>query len=166
MMASGGRKLGFPTATLFLILLLSVAILLPFGYGLDLGPGPNKIRALIWEYLDAPWFSGVRFVRLGQVFEAILYTLPTYIFIFQVFHLYRTRSKQKSLIAVGVVGAIFPGLISLVLIFGWFQGWTQPPPPISDHRFPIYIPIPFVFLLTVVLMKIFPLEGVDKKEAS
>jgi hypothetical protein len=64
-------------ASIIFILLLIAAIILPFGYGLDLGPGPNRIRALIWEYLDAPWFSGVRPVSLGQVLEAVIYTLPT-----------------------------------------------------------------------------------------
>ena len=48
-----------------LILLVLTALFVPFGYALDLGPGPDKVRALTWEYLDAPWFSGVRIVDLG-----------------------------------------------------------------------------------------------------
>jgi hypothetical protein len=57
-MASVKRKSALPEAAFVLITLLTASILFPFGYGLDLGPGPNKIRALIWEYIDAPWFSG------------------------------------------------------------------------------------------------------------
>jgi hypothetical protein len=81
-MTSARAKPGLPSAYFVLVILMAAAILLPFGYGLDLGPGPNRIRALIWEYIDAPWFSGVRFVRSGQVLEALLYTLPRYFFIY------------------------------------------------------------------------------------
>ncbi len=64
-----------------LIVLLASALFLPFGYSLDLGPGPDQVRALTWEYLDAPWFSGFRFMG-GRIFEFIAYTLPRYVFIF------------------------------------------------------------------------------------
>ena len=153
-------------AYFILILLLIGGVLLPFGYGLDLGPGPNRIRALIWEYIDAPWFSGVRLVRIGQVLEAVIYTLPTYFFIFQILNLYRTGSKQKFMVPIGILGAMFPGLVSLFQIIGWLQGWTQPPPPISDHRFPIYIPIPTVLILGMILVRLFPLGSTNEPEAS
>ena len=151
-----------PVAYFILILLLISCVLLPFGYGLDLGPGPNRIRALVWEYLDAPWFSGVRLVRVGQVLEAVMYTLPTFFFIFQIFNFYRTGAKQKYVFHIGVLGALFPALVSLVQIIGWLQGWTQPPPPVSDHRFPIYIPIPTVLIVSMVLMRLFPAKGTDE----
>jgi hypothetical protein len=152
---------GRTPATWVLIILLASALLLPFGYRLDLGPGPNGIRALIWEYLDAPWFSGVRFVRLGQVLEALLYTLPRYFFIAQVVILYRRRSKPKRMAAVGILGALFPGLLSLTLIVGWLQGWTQPPPPISDHYFPIYVPIPTVSIIGLILLRVLPIKETE-----
>jgi hypothetical protein len=153
-------------AALVLVLLLAAAVLIPFGYGLDLGPGPNRIRALIWEYLDAPWFSGIRFVRGGQVLEALLYTLPRYVFIVQVFNRYRTSSRQKRLWTIGILGAVFPGLISLVQVVGWLAGWTQPPPPVSDHRFPIYLPIPSILVISILLLWLFPPGGIDEKEVS
>jgi hypothetical protein len=154
-----------PIALFILILLLIAAIFLPFGYGLDLGPGPNRIRALVWEYLDAPWFSGVRFVQTGQVLEAIASTLPTYFFLFQIFTSYRKGSEQKYLVHVGILGAIFPALVSLIQIIGWLQGWTQPPPPVSDHRFPIYIPIPSVYFLSLILVRILPVGNRNEKES-
>jgi hypothetical protein len=151
-----------PVASIILIFLLSASIMLPFGYGLDLGPGPNRIRALIWEYFEAPWFSGVRLVRIGQVLEAVMYTLPTYIFVFQIFNLYRKGLNQKYMAAVGILGALFPGLVSLIQIIGWLQGWTQPPPPLSDHRFPIYIPIPTVLILGMALVRLFPVGSTNE----
>ena len=123
-MTSTARNPELPAKTLVLMILLASAILLPFGYRLDLGPGPNGIRALIWEYFDAPWFSGFRFVRIGQIFESLLYTLPRYIYIIQVFNLYQGQSNRKRMATVGILGALFPGIISLICIFGWLQGWT------------------------------------------
>ena len=165
-MTSTIRKLGLPRAYIVLVILLAAAVLIPFGYALDLGPGPNSVRALVWQYIDAPWFSGFRFVRFGQIIEALLYTLPIYVFIFQLFHLYRTSSRPKRMWFVGVLGALFPGLVSLLLVIGWLQGWTQPPPPISDHRFPIYVPIPGVVIIAIILLRFLPVNKIDRGEAS
>jgi hypothetical protein len=165
-MTSTNRKFQLPFEYLVLIILIATAVLLPFGYSLDLGPGPNRVRALIWEYMDAPWFSGIRFVLFGQVLEGILYTFPRYIFIFLVYDLYRSLSKRKRIWSVGILGALFPGLVSLVRIVGWLQGWTQPPPPISDHQFPIYIPIPLVIIVSIILIRLFPFNSDDDTEPS
>jgi len=88
---------------LCLIILVASALLLPFGYRLDLGPGPDGIRAVLWEYLDAPWFSGVRLVRIGQIFEALIYTFPTYIYIYQIYQLYFGKVNRKRMVAVGIL---------------------------------------------------------------
>lgn len=146
------------TRAFILIILVASALLLPFGYRLDLGPGPDGIRAVLWEYLDAPWFSGIRFVRIGQMLEAILYTFPTYIYIYQVYKLYNGQVNRKRMVAVGIFSAIFPGIISLLRMFGWVQGWTQPPPPLSDPYFPIYIPIPSIILISLILIMLAPLD--------
>ena len=164
-MPSIKSKLGLPQAYIVLLILLAVAILFPFGYALDLGPGPNSVRALVWQYIDAPWFSGFRFVRFGQVLEAILYTIPTYFFIFQLVKLYRTSLRPKRMRLVGVLSALFPGVVSLLLVIGWLQGWTQPPPPVSDHRFPIYIPIPAVVVVAVILLRLIPVKKKDESKA-
>ena len=146
------------TRAFILIILVASALLLPFGYRLDLGPGPDGIRAVLWEYLDAPWFSGIRFVRIGQMLEAILYTFPTYIYIYQVYKLYNGQVNRKRMVAVGIFSAIFPGIISLLRMLGWVRGWTQPPPPLSDPYFPIYIPIPSIILISLILIMLAPLD--------
>ena len=165
-MTSTASKLRLPLAYIVLIILLAAAILLPFGYALDLGPGPNSVRALVWEYIDATWFSGFRFVRFGQVLDALLHTLPTYFFIFQLFNLYRTSLRPKRMWLAGILGALFPGLVSLFLVIGWLQGWTQPPPPLSDLRFPVYVPVPTIVIITIILLRLFPVKEPDESEAS
>lgn len=151
-MKSLSKTSHLPFKALFLFILVASASLLPFGYRLDLGPGPDGIRAVFWEYLDAPWFSGFRLVRLGQIFEALIYTFPTYPYLYQVYQLWFGEVKWKRVVAVGILSAVFPGIISLLRILGWIQGWTQPPPPLSDPYFPIYIPIPSTTLISLLLI--------------
>jgi len=165
-MTSTIGKLRLPLAYIVLIILLAAAVLLPFGYGLDLGPGPNNVRALVWEYIDAPWFSGFRFVPFGQVLEALWLTLPTYFFIFQLFKLYGTSLRPKRMWLVGVLGALFPGLVSLFLVIGWLEGWTQPPPPVSDLLFRVYVPIPTVVTIAIILLRLFPVKKPNEGPAS
>jgi hypothetical protein len=153
------------SAILVLIILLVAATFVPFAYRLDIGPGPDGIRALVWEYLDAPWFSGFRFVQPGQVLEALMVTFPRFLFIFLVFKQYRTRSKQRWMVAMGVLGALFPGVISLISIVGWVQGWTQPPPSLSDPFFPIYIPFPSILILATRLLKLIPVGDAGTPDA-
>ncbi len=142
-------------SVLVTILLLS-AFVLPFGYRLDLGPGPNGVRAILWEYLDAPWFSGIRLLRVGQMLEALAYTFPTYLFIYQVYNHYFGKTNRKQLLILGILSTIFPGIVSLIQVIGWLQGWTQPPPPLSDPYFPIYIPIPSTVFISLLLFKLIP----------
>jgi len=130
----------------FGIVMTALVFFLPFGYGLDLGPGPGCVRALAWEYMNAPWFSGVRFVTPGRFLESLLYTLPHFAFLYRIIRYYQGKSTRKSMILTGIVSALFPALVSGVQVVGWLLGWTQPPPPISDHMFPIYVPIPMLLI--------------------
>lgn len=139
-------------------ILAASALLLPLGYRLDLGPGPDGIRAVLWEYLDAPWFSGIRFVRAGQIFEALIYTLPTYPYIYQVYQRCFGTTNRKRLTTLGILSAAFPGITSLLRVLGWVQGWTQPPPPQSDPYFPIFIPIPSTVLVGLLLIQLAPTD--------
>jgi hypothetical protein len=154
-----------PKTAWVLIILVLAALFLPFGYGVDLGPGPDKVRALTWEYIDAPWFSGVRFVSLGTFFESILYTLPRVLFIYQVFRLYRGRTTKRRVVAWGIFAELFPALVSLIRIVGWIAGWTQPPPAVSDPYFPIYVPIPSLLIAGLVLMQAMPPNGKQETNA-
>jgi len=138
------------------IVVTGLAFLLPFGYGLDLGPGPDNVRALAWEYIDAPWFSGFRIVSVGTFLSSLLYTLPRLILPYQVVRYYLGKTTRKPVIVTGVAGELFPPLVSAVRIVGWLLGWTQPPPPVADHWFPIYVPIPLLLILVVGLVFCLP----------
>ena len=141
------------------IVMTGLVFLLPFGYGLDLGPGPDYVRALVWEYIDAPWFSGFRIVSAGTFLTSMLYTLPRFAFPYQMIRYYLHKTTRRPLIWVGIVSELFPPLVSAVRIAGWLLGWTQPPPPLSDHWFPIYVPIPLLLIFGVGLVFVLPLRA-------
>jgi hypothetical protein len=136
------------------IVMTSMVFLLPFGYRLDIGPGPDSIMALIWEYIEAPWNSGFCFVQIGIFLTSLLYTFPRFIFLYQMVRYYSYKNSRKAVIMSGIVSELFPALISVLMIIGWQLGWTQPPPSLSDPWFPIYIPIPALLIigLGIVLM--------------
>jgi len=138
------------------IVMTSMVFLLPFGYRLDLGPGPDSIMALIWEYIKAPWHSGFWFVRVGIFLTSLLYTFPRFIFLYQMIRYYSCKIPRKSVIKIGIVSELFPALISVLMIIGWQMGWTQPPPPLSDPWFPIYVPIPALLIIGLGLVFITP----------
>jgi hypothetical protein len=145
-----------PSPLVIGIALAILVFLLPFGYGLDLGPGPDCVRALIWEYIDAPWFSGFRIVSMGTFLTSLLYAFPRFIFLYQIIRYYLNRTSRRPLILMGVASELFPPLLSAVRTVGWLLGWTQPPPPLSDHWFPIYVPIPLLLILSLVLVFVLP----------
>jgi hypothetical protein len=145
-----------PSTLMLGIVMTGLVFLLPFGYGLDLGPGPDYVRALLWEYIDAPWFSGFRIVSAGTFLTSLLYTLPRFIFLYQMIRYYLNKTTRKSLILAGIASELFPPFVSAVRIVGWLLGWTQPPPPLSDHWFPIYVPIPLLLIFGLGLVFVLP----------
>ena len=138
------------------IVMTSMVFLLPFGYRLDIGPGPDSIMALIWEYIEAPWNSGFWFVQIGIFLTSLLYTFPRFIFLYQIIRYYSYKSPRKAVIKSGIVSELFPALVSILLIIGWQMGWTQPPPPFSDPWFPIYVPIPALLIIGLGLVFMAP----------
>ena len=138
------------------IVMTSMVFLLPFGYRLDIGPGPDSIMALIWEYIEAPWNSGFWFVQIGIFLTSLLYTFPRFIFLYQIIRYYSYKSPRKAVIKSGIVSELFPALASVLMIIGWQLGWTQPPPPLSDPWFPIYVPIPALLIIGLGLVFMAP----------
>ena len=145
-----------PSPLLIGIVMTILVFFLPFAYRRDLGPGPDSVMALIWEYIEAPWQTGFWFVRGGIFLTSLIYTFPRFIFLFRIIQFYSIRKSRSSVIKTGILSAFFPGLISLVGIVGWQLGWTQPPPPISDPWFPVYIPLPALLIIGLLLVFLLP----------
>ena len=142
-----------------------LAFLLPFGYRLDLGPGPDSVMALIWEYIEAPWQSGFWFVQVGIFLTSTIYTFPRFIFLYRMIQYYSLKIPRSSVIKTGILSEFFPALVSIILIIGWQLGWTQPPPPLSDHWFPIYIPIPALLFIGLGFVYLSPPDHTKIEDA-
>ena len=120
-----------PSALVVGIVMTGLMCLLPFSYVLDLGPGPDNIKALVWEYTDDPWVSGFRIVSSGAFLASLLCTPPRFIFLYQMIRYYLSKTTKKPLILTGIASELFPTLVSAALIAGWRLGWTNPLPPLS-----------------------------------
>jgi hypothetical protein len=123
--------------------MLSFAVLLPFAYRVDLGPGPDSIRAMIWDYIESSWYSGF---RIWNPLDTLPYTLLRLIFAIMLARLYTGKTSAQRTLLVGILAEIQPVLVSAPLVF--LIDW----PGDGDPLVPLYIPIPILLLLGVVLL--------------
>jgi hypothetical protein len=123
--------------------MLAFAVLLPFAYRVDLGPGPDSIRAMIWDYIESSWYSGF---RVWNPLDTLPYTLLRLIFAVMLARLYTGKTSAQRALLVGILAEIQPVLVSAPLVF--LVDW----PGDGDPLVPLYIPIPILLVLGVVLL--------------
>ena len=168
---SEDKKISLSMSPLVIGIIMTIlTFLLPYGYRVDLGPGPDSVMALIWEYIEAPWQSGFWFVRIGIFLTSIIYTFPRFIFLYRMIQHYSLKVPRSSVIKTGILSELFPALVSIIRIIGWQLGWTQPPPPISDPWFPVYVPIPALLLIGLGFVYLSPpnhskIEAAPRKDS-
>ena len=126
------------------IVLIILALVLPFAYRIDVGPGPDSIRAMTWDYLEASWYSGF---RLWNPIDTLPYTLLRIAFAAMLARAYLgTTTLQKTLL-VGILAELQPLLVSAPLVF--LIDWP------GDPWLPLYIPLPIMLILGVILLLVF-----------
>ncbi|MFW9800542.1 MAG: hypothetical protein ACFFD9_08900 [Candidatus Thorarchaeota archaeon] len=137
------------TAERFYILttfMLVVVLILPFAYRVDIGPGPDSIRAMTWDYVEASWYSGF---RLWNPLDVLPYTLLRLIFGVMLARAYLGLTTARKTLFVGVLAELQPLLLSGPLVF--LVDW----PGDGDPLVPLYIPLPIMLILGVILLLIF-----------
>ncbi len=123
------------------VIMIIISLVLPFAYRIDIGPGPDSIRAMIWDYIESSWYSGFRFWNPLDV-------LP-YTFLRFVFAIYLTRfclgntTAQKTILT-GILSELQPIIVSAPLVY--LIDWA------GDPLVPLYIPIPIMFIFGVILV--------------
>lgn len=129
---------------LLIIGLLSIIIvfIVPFGYHVDLGPGPNSIIAMIWEVpLEPAWYS-IRFFSALQY--RIEYCFFRFFFFLEIFLYFKGKFNKIRFILIGIVSEIIPLIISIPAMFILnSQG---------DNLIPIIIPIPLLLIFDLILV--------------
>ncbi len=130
---------------LILIAILSIIIVFfaPFGYHVDLGPGPNSLISIIWEVsLEPSWYS-IRFF-IGFLYR-IEYGFFRFFFLLEIFLFFIGKFNKIRFILVGIISEIIPLLISIpaTLILN-SQG---------DNLIPIIWPIPILLIFDLLLVQ-------------
>ncbi|MFW9827990.1 MAG: hypothetical protein ACFFEY_10375 [Candidatus Thorarchaeota archaeon] len=134
------------------IMSLLILLLTPYGIDIDLGPGPNRLLAILWELLIFDVFSW---------FTAFEY-FPIYFFRFiAAYYVIRYISgavSRKKAIIMSVVSELIPLIILIpgVLILD----------PSGHNYLPIMIPIPILLLYNLSLIFIFSNKKLKLKELS
>ncbi|MHA1924921.1 MAG: hypothetical protein ACXABV_14395 [Candidatus Thorarchaeota archaeon] len=123
------------------VVMLVIALVLPFAYRVDVGPGPDSIRAMIWDYIESSWYSGF---RIWNPLDTLSYTLLRLIFAIMLARLYTGKTSSKRTLLVGIMAEIQPVLVSAPLVF--LIDWP------GDPLVPLYIPFPIMLIFGVALL--------------
>jgi len=129
----------------FIIIIISILIVLlaPFGYHVDLGPGPNTITAILWEYSAN---------RPFRYLVALQYYTEFYIFriviLFAIILFLVEKLSRKWLIILGVIGELIPLVLSIPASLILNSD--------GDNLSPIIISIPLLLVFVIVIAFIYP----------
>jgi hypothetical protein len=108
---------------------------------MDVGPGPDSIRAMIWDYIESSWYSGF---RLWNPFDTLPYTLLRIIFAVMLARSYHNDKLHWRTLLVGVLAEIQPFAMSAPLVY--LIDWS------GDPYVPLYVPIPVFFILGILFL--------------
>jgi len=123
------------------ILSIIIVFFAPYGYHIDLGPGPNNLMAIVWDISEYFGF---------QIFESLEY-FPYYIFrivvFYEILRFFQEKISGKRLILMGIICELIPLLISIPgVIFLNSEG---------ENYIPIMISIPILLIFDVILVQLF-----------
>lgn len=147
-----GKMLSKNNYTLLIIGIVSliVVILTPYGIDIDIGPGPNRLLAILWEYFALAvirWFTVLLYVPYYFFRFITLYYVMRYII--------GTVSKKKVII-ISLISEVIPLTLTIIgLIF---------PDPTGEPYINTVIPIPILFLYNLILIFIFSHRKLNNKE--
>ena len=130
--------------SIIVVIMIILALVLPFAYRIDIGPGPDSIRAMTWDYIESSWYSGF---RLWNPLDTFPYTILRL-----VFAIYLARSclgitTTRKTLLIGILAELQPIILSAILVY--FIDWP------GDPLVPLYIPLPIMFILGIILILIF-----------
>jgi hypothetical protein len=137
----GSISKGSMNQFLLLVLMLILALVLPFAYRVDVGPGPDSIRAMTWDYIESSWYSGF---RLWNPLDTLLYAILRLVFAIMVVRNYYEDAPIWKTLFVGIFAEIQPIAISAPLVY--LIDWS------GDPQVPLYIPIPIYFIIGLILL--------------
>ena len=136
---------------LITILVVLVVLFAPFAIHFDLGPGPNSIEAVIWQYIESPWQEGFWFQNPLRYFDDVVIRL---LFPIQFLRYLLGKSSRKVTLLAALYSEIHAGLLSLFVYISWLYQLGVFLSPDGDPIRPVFLPIPLLFLVTLILILI------------
>jgi hypothetical protein len=134
---------------LIIIILILVALLLPFAYHLDLNPfGWNSYEAVLWRYVE----STSTVLLLNNTTNLFPYYAFGFVFIFQVYRFYQKKASRIWTVIAGIYATIHPLLLSLPVILGLPFTIASG----GEFMYPAIIPIPLLLLFGLVAIHLRP----------
>lgn len=129
------------------VIMFILALVLPFAYRVDVGPGPDSIRAMTWDYIESEWFSGF---RVWNPLDVFLYTFLRFVFAVYLARLCLGITTAKKTILTGILAELQPLIVSApqVYLIDW----------VGDPLVPLYIPLPIMLTLGILLVLILRLR--------
>jgi hypothetical protein len=130
------------------ILSFLVVFIIPFGYQVDLGPGPNSILSMVWEVPLTPAWYSIRFFSAFQYhFEYCFFRI---FFLIEVFLYFKGKFNKIRFILVGVISELIPLIISIPATFILNSH--------GDNLIVIIWPLPFLLIFDIILVQLIKRE--------
>lgn len=129
------------------VVMIILALILPFAYRIDTGPGPDSIRAMTWDYIESSWYTGF---RLWNPLDTLPYTILRLVFAVYLARLWFGMTTARRTILIGVLAELQPLIVSAPLVY--LIDWS------GDSLIPLYIPIPIMFIIGIVFAFLFRLK--------
>ncbi|MGY5873996.1 MAG: hypothetical protein RTV72_17240 [Candidatus Thorarchaeota archaeon] len=134
---------------LITILMVLVVLFAPFAIHFDLGPGPDAIEAVVWQYIESPWQVGFWFQNPLRYFDVIVIRL---LFPLQLLRYLLGKSSQKITLLVAAYSELHVALLSLPVYISWLYELGPFLSPDGDPMRPVFLPIPILFLLVACVI--------------
>jgi hypothetical protein len=139
--ARSERRFIFWITAVFMIIL---ALVLPFAFRVDIGPGPDSIRAMTWDYIESSWYTGI---RLWNPLDTVPYAILRLIFAIYLARFILGTTTARNTILSGILAELQPIVVSAPLTY--LIDWP------GDPLVPLYIPLPIILMFGIILVLIF-----------
>ena len=129
---------------------LIIIFLTPYGFHIDLGPGPNSLMAILWEYRDLEVF------RWFTVLEYFPYYIFRFITLYYIIKYITSVVSKKKAIMMAIVSELIPLLLSIPgALFLNSDG---------ENYIPIMISIPILLIYNLIVIFTFSKINLNNKE--